>query len=478
MTGNTPDSVSAATSPEEFDLVIIGAGSGNTIPSPDLWGQNIAIVDDGRWFGGTCLNAGCIPTKMFVRPADIARAARESAGLGVRDASLRLDWTAVRDRVFGRIDFISNAGEQYRASGESNVTLVRESVRFTDTRELRTESGRTLRGKQIVIGAGSRPRDHEVLPYGETVFSSDDALRLERLPERLLVVGGGVVASEFAAIYSAFGVAVTQINRSELFRSLDEDVRKAFAREASRQWDVRTGVEIVEAAESESGWHIVLSDGTSVDVDAVLLATGRVPNTDRLDTNAAGFDQHLGGRLVVDEFQRVLSDGVPVEGVFALGDVSSPHQLKHVANEDARVVAENLQASIRGAELRANTLGPVPYTVFSSPEIATFGFTLPEANYAGHDAFEVRQDYGGTAWGWALEDDKSFCKLVVDRETGDLLGAHIIGPDAPILLQPLVQAASFGQSVRSLARGQYWPHPAATEIIENALLQAEEELNQ
>jgi mycothione reductase len=118
----------------------------------------------------------------------------------------------------------------------------------------------------------------------------------------------------------------------------------------------------------------------------------------------------------------------------------------------------------------------VPYAVFSAPEVAHFGLTLAQASEQGIDAFEVRHDYGWTAWGWALDDEVSFLKIVVERVTGKLLGAHIIGPDAPILLQPLLQAASFDQSVRGLARGQYWPHPAATEIIENALLKAEEEL--
>lgn len=466
---------------EAFDLIIIGAGSGNSIPSPELSHLKIAIVDDGRWFGGTCLNAGCIPTKMFVRPADLARNVREASRLGVSTENVTLDWSAVGERVFGRIDPIAESGETYRASGEPNISLVRESVRFTGTHEVTTASGRVLQATQIVIGGGSRPRELPVLPFGETVFSSDEAMRLESLPERIAVLGGGVVAAEFAAMYSGFGAQVTQINRSGLFRGLDSDIAEAFAEAGSRNWQIRTGVEIVAASHADSGWSLTLSDAATLEVDAVLVAIGRVPNSDRLDTPAAGFDHEEDGRLRVDSHQRVLVDGKPVGGVFALGDISSPHQLKHVANHDARVVAKNLLAEAaiaRGedAQLAENTLGPVPYTVFSAPEIAVFGLSLDEAKTAGYDAIEVRQDYGGTAWGWALEDSESFCKLVVERASGELLGAHIIGPDSPILLQPLVQAASFGQSIRGLARGQYWPHPAATEIIENALLQAEEEI--
>ena len=191
---------------------------------------------------------------------------------------------------------------------------------------------------------------------------------------------------------------------------------------------------------------------------------------------AVGFDLHDDGRIAVDEYQRVLQAGKPVDGLWALGDVSSPHQLKHVANEEARVVADNLEATRTGAELRTNSLAPVPTAIFTHPQVATFGDSLEQALEAGHNAFAVRHDYADTAWGWALEDDSSFCKLVVDRDSEQLLGAQIIGPDAAILLQPLVQAASLGTPLRGLARSQYWPHPAATEIIENALLRAEAEL--
>ncbi|WP_193127749.1 mycothione reductase [Gulosibacter sediminis] len=460
---------------EEFDLIIIGAGSGNTIPGPDFADWRIAIVDDGRWFGGTCLNAGCIPTKMFVHPSDVAREVRQGGHLGVH-GSAELDWAAVRDRVFGRIDSISHGGEAYRDHGEPNISLVRETVQFTGERELTTVSGRRLRGERIVIAAGSRPRELPNLPFGDTVISSDDALRLDALPASLLVIGGGAVASEFAAVYSAFGVEVTQLNRSPLLRSADADVSETFTKLAGEQWSVRTGVTVASAEHRDSGWQLTLDDGSELSAELVLVAAGRIPNTDRLGVDAAGFDVRADGTLAVDLGQRVLRDGEPVDGIYALGDVSSPHQLKHVANQDARIVAENLRRTARGEALAENTLGPVPYAVFSAPEVAHFGLTLAEATEQGMDAFEVRHDYGWTAWGWALDDEVSFLKIVVERVTGKLLGAHIIGPDAPILLQPLLQAASFNQSVRGLARGQYWPHPAATEIIENALLKAEEEL--
>ncbi|MFD2673747.1 mycothione reductase [Gulosibacter bifidus] len=468
---------------ELFDVIVIGAGSGNSIPSPELAGLKIAIVDDGRWFGGTCLNAGCIPTKMFIHPARLVSHLRDAAHLGVTGTA-SADWAAVRARVFGRIDSISQAGEQYRASGEPNVSLVRERVRFVDESTLVTASGRRLRGRALVIGAGSRPRELRVLPFGPRVISSDDALRLETLPERITIIGGGVVASEFASLYHGFGAKVTQLVRSTVLSSLDADIRATFVAQAGAQWDIREHHDVVDATipdDATSPIRLVCNTGDVLETDLVLVASGRVPNSDRLGTEVAGFDQELNGRLVVDAHQRVLRAGQALPNVFAMGDIANPHQLKHVANHEARVVAENLRrtlvATSDNEELVSNTLSPVPLAVFSTPEIASFGATLTEARDAGIDAVEVRQDYGGTAWGWALEDQHHFAKLVVDRVQGQILGAHIIGPDAAILLQPLVQAAAFNMPVQGLARGQYWPHPAATEIIENLLLNAKEECN-
>lgn len=463
----------------EYDLIVIGAGSGNTIPGPELSTRNIAIIDDGVRFGGTCLNVGCIPTKMFIHPGRIVGEVRDGARLGVHgDASAH--WREVRDRIFTRIDAISDAGEQYRDSGEPNVTLFRQTVKFLDRNTLMTSDGSRLVAEYIVIAAGSRPRPLPQLPFGDRVISSDTLLRLDELPNRLAIVGGGVVAAEFASMMHQFGVEVTQVARSGVLGAFDADVARTFAESAAKRWRLHEHATITAAAipdDPSAAVELQLSDGSTIEADLVLVAVGRIPNTDRLDTMAAGFDLHADGRLVVDDTQRVLAGGSVCPTIFALGDIANVHQLKHVANYEARVVSENLVRSFNNIEGpdAVTSLQPVPIAVFTDPEIATFGATLDDARAAGIDAFEVRQDYGGTAWGWALEDTDHFAKLVVDRETGQLLGAHIIGRDAAILLQPLIQAAAFNLPLADLARSQYWPHPAATEIIENLLLTAKEE---
>ncbi|OUE31045.1 Mycothione reductase [Clavibacter michiganensis] len=457
---------------EHYDLVVVGGGSGNSIVDDRFADQRVLLVDDGAHFGGTCLNAGCIPTKMLVHVADVAAEARDGAALGIRASVEAVDWPAISARVFGRIDAISEGGREWRESGSENVTLLRESVGFEAPGVLVSASGQRITADRIVLAAGSRPRPlPAVYAPDPDIHDSDSIMRIAALPASLLIVGGGYVAAEFAHVFSHLGVHVTQVARSaHLLGNLDQDVSTRFTTLARTQWDVITDCEVEEIERDGDVLRSRLASGHLVETEAVLVALGRVPNTDTLAVANAGYDLHEDGRIVVDAQQRVLADGEPVPGVFALGDISSDHQLKHVANHQARVVQHNL---LHPDDLVGGAPGPVPQAVFSRPQIGSFGLTEAEARKAG-PVVAIEQPYSSTAWGWALEDTTSFCKLVVDpRDGGTILGAHIIGSDSAALIQPLLTAASLGHRVTGLARAQYWPHPAVTEVVENALLSAE-----
>ena len=201
---------------------------------------------------------------------------------------------------------------------------------------------------------------------------------------------------------------------------------------------------------------------SDLDVDTVLVATGRASNSDLLDVEATGVKVDDSGTIVVDEYQRTSA-----HGIWALGDVSSSYQLKHVANLEARVVQHNL---LHPDDLMEADHRFVPSAVFTSPQVATVGLTEREAVEKGIAFIATRQMYADIAYGWAMEDSTSFAKVLADPETGLLLGAHIIGPQASNLIQPLIHAMSFGQTARDVARGQYWIHPALSELVENALL--------
>ncbi|MGN6608049.1 MAG: mycothione reductase [Jatrophihabitans sp.] len=445
------------------DLLILGSGSANSIVGPEFADQSVAIVERGT-FGGTCLNVGCIPTKMYVYPADLARAVQsEAARLGV-DATLdKVRWRDIRDRVFGRIDAISSAGRVYRAEGR-NTTLYEATARFTGAHEVTLSTGEVLTAERIVIATGSRPMVPDVVrDAGVPFHTSDTVMRIDDLPEHVVILGGGYIAAEFGHVFSSFGSRVTVVARSApLLRHLDREVADSFTAVAREHWDVRTGRTVTAVDRQGDGVRFALDDGAEVTGDLLLVATGRVPNTDDLDPGAAGVDLHPDGRVVVDEFQRT-----SVEGIWALGDVSSDFQLKHVANHEARIVQHNL---LHPDDLRASDHRFVPAAVFTHPQIASVGLTEEQAAERG-DYVAASLPYGSTAFGWAMDDLTSFCKLVADPSTGRLLGAHLLGEQAATLIQPLIQAMSFGLGVDDMARNQYWIHPALTEVVENALLQ-------
>jgi mycothione reductase len=448
-----------------FDLVIIGTGSGNTIPNARFSGWDIAIVEHGK-FGGTCLNVGCIPTKMFVHAADVAETPSRSSRLGVDEQLLGVRWADVRDRVFGRIDPIADGGHDYRANHPDNakVTIYDQTARFVGPKQLDTGTGETITADQFVIAAGGRPMIPDIPGIADAGYhTSDTIMRIDRLPKRIVILGGGFIAAEFAHVFSSFGVQVTVINRSgRLLRGHDGDICTRFTELAAKRWDVRLNTTITRADRQNGVLRLHLDDGDVVETDELLVATGRVPNTDRLDVGATGVELDDEGKIVVDSYQRT-----SVEGIYALGDISSPYELKHVANHEARVVHHNL---LHPEQPKKTDHRFVPHAVFTEPQIASVGLTEEQAREQDVKYVVAHEDYSSIAYGWAMEDTTGFAKVLADPDTGLLLGAHIIGPQASTLIQPLVQAMSFGQHAHAVATDQYWIHPAMPELIENALL--------
>ncbi|MBM6404944.1 mycothione reductase [Phycicoccus sp. CSK15P-2] len=455
------------------DLVIIGSGSGNSLLTPELEGLDVAIVEKGT-FGGTCLNVGCIPTKMFVLPADRAVDAADSHRLGVTFTTPTVDWPAIRDRVFGRIDPISDGGEEYR-EGQEHVTLYRTRARFVGERRLALDTGEEVTADRVVVAAGSRavglPLDHlrEADP-DRGIHTSDTVMRMGSLPRRMLVVGGGFVACEMAHVFDGLGVEVVQVQRSpRLLMAEEEHISQRYSEIACARYDVRLESTVTALEPAGDGWRATLlgPDGEDVlDTETVLLAVGRRPNDDLLDVWNAGIETHPDGRVVVDAQQRTTA-----EGVWALGDISSPWQLKHVANHEARIVAHNLAVDLGRVDgpPRSNDLGPVPHAVFGHPQVASFGPTTAELEHDGTPYVSYTQKVGDVAYGWALEDETGLLTVHASPD-GRILAAHMVGTQASSIIQPLIQAASLGQTVQEVARGQYWIHPALAEVVENALL--------
>ena len=446
---------------EQFDLVVVGTGSGNSVLTPDFDDWRVALVERDV-FGGTCLNRGCIPSKMFVYAADMAHQASHTGHLGVDSTLDGVRWPEIVGRVFGRIDPIAQGGEEYRHSLD-NVTVFKGDARFTGHKVLEV-SGRQITGDHIVLAAGARPFIPPIPGLDEVPYHTSDAvMRLESLPKRIVILGGGYIAAELGHVFDAMGVSVTIVNRSErLLRAEDEDVSAAFTDIMAQRLDCALGSPIVEVF--QAGLQItVRTEDRDVVGDVLLVATGRVPNGEQLGVTRSGIELDDDGYVVTDEFLRT-----GVKGVWALGDICHAAQLKHTANEDTRAVAHNIA---HPDDLRTPDHSGIPHAVFAHPQVAAVGATEQALRAEGRPYLKAVRPYRDTAYGWAMEDTTSFAKVLADPDTRLLLGAHIMGPQAPTLIQQLILGMQFGLTVDEMARGQLYIHPALTEVVEQALLE-------
>jgi mycothione reductase len=443
----------------DFSLAVIGSGSGNTIIPADPGQGGAALIEAGP-FGGTCINRGCIPSKMLAYTAEVAARVRQAPRFGVAAEVTAVDWPAIRDRVFGRTDRVSADGRDYRA-GQDGVTLFRSRARFTGRRELALDRGETIRAGQIVIATGSRPVVPPVVAGSGVGFhTSDTIMRIDALPASLVILGGGYVAVELAHVFSSLGVGVRIVEAAgTLLPRLDAGVAERFTALAAQRWDLHLSANVTGVHRHADGVAVTTQDGATVTGGLLLVATGRRPNTDGMNLDLAGVGLDEDGYVAVDEFGRA------ADGIWALGDCIAPFQLKHVANAEARAVAHNLA---HPGDLRPLPHDAVPQAVFSEPQIASVGARGQDLTHTPH--VRACRAYGDTAYGWALQDTSGFCTIYADPATGLLLGAHIIGHQASLLITPLIQAMAHRQRLADLARGQYWIHPALSEVVEHTLL--------
>jgi mycothione reductase len=432
------------------------------LPAKEFAGWRIAVVESHR-FGGTCLNRGCIPSKMLVHTADVARAVRGAGRFGIGAKWAGADWPAIRDRVFGRIDPLhEKAAAHRRANG---IDVFGGEARFVAPKVLKV-GGDEIRGERFVLAAGSRPRIPDVdglagVPY----LTSDTVMRLDRLPKSMVVLGGGYVAAEMSHIFGSLGTKVTIVARGEhLLPRHDADIRARFTEAYRERFDLRLGAEAKRVAKTRKGVRLDLvipSGDQEAEGEVLLVAIGRIPNSDRLHVAAAGIETDAHGHVRTDGTYQT-----NVPGIWALGDLANHFQLKHMANAETRLVRHNL---LHPGQPRQGAFTVVPSAVFAGPQVASVGATEQELQAAGRDYLATTRAYGDAAYGWALEDTTSFVKVLADPATRLLLGAHIIGPQASTLIQPLIQAMCLGNTADQVASGVLYIHPALTEVVGQAL---------
>ena len=263
-----------------------------------------------------------------------------------------------------------------------------------------------------------------------------------------------------AHVFDGLGSSVTIVHRGDLMlRGADEDVRRRITDVYVDRMDVRLET-TVSAVQHDGTYEILLSDGSSLQADQLLVATGRRPNGDLLEVHRAGITLDERGYITTDDHLRTSADGI-----WALGDITNPRQLKHTANAEARIVAHNLT---NPDELQSVDRSVVPHAVFGHPQVGSVGHTQKELVDAGRPHLVASRRYSDTAYGWAMEDSTGFAKVLADPRL--LLGAHIVGPQAPTLVQQLIQGMAAGLTVDQMAHGQLYIHPAMPELVEQALL--------
>jgi mycothione reductase len=445
-----------------YDLIIVGAGSGNMIPVPEMDAWTLAIVEPDK-FGGTCLNRGCIPSKMLVYPAEVTEHARQAASLGVHHTLDRVDWQRLVGRVWQKIDPIAASGAAYRRS-QPNVTVYEQPAHFVGERLLQTGEHR-ITSDRIVLSAGSRPVVPD-LPGLERVpyHTSDTIMRLEAQPKSLLIIGGGYVGAELGSFFGSLGTAVTLVDRgAALIKREDEDIARTCTGMYQRRLNVLLHASAQRVRPADHGVTVtfdVAGQPHDVTAEVLLLATGRRPNSDRLKVEVAGIEVDAKGRVLTNAYMET-----SVPGIYALGDLASRYPLKHIANAEARNIAQQLI----GHGKTPVAYDGVPHAIFGNPQVASVGITEREAIQQGIRYIKATRQYADTAYGWARDDQHGFVKVLADPDSRRLLGAHILGYQAALLIQPLVQGMKYGQTVDDMARVIYI-HPALTEVVEQALL--------
>ena len=404
---------------------MIGAGSGGVRASRMSagYGARVAVAEE-RYLGGTCVNVGCIPKKLFVYASHVAEQAADAAGLGWSVGGAVFDWPALlenKDREIARLngiyaDLLDKAG----------VVRIEGRARIVDPHTVEV-GGARYRAKHILVATGSWPWLPE-LPGIELAITSNEAFFLKELPRRVVVVGGGYIAVEFAGIFHGMGADVVQIYRGPLFlRGFDDDARAHLAQEMRKKGiDLRFGTAVTQIAQTPDGVRVGASDGSTLDADEVLFATGRRPLTRGLGLEAAGVALDERGAVIVDAWSR---SSVP--GIWAIGDVTDRINLTPVAIHEGMAFAR----TVFGGEPTKPDHEDVASCVFSNPPIGTVGLTEAEAR-ARHGEVDVyRSTFQPLKHTLTGRDERSLVKLVVDARTDRVLGCHMVGPEAGEVVQ-------------------------------------------
>ena len=436
----------------DFDLYVIGGGSGGVRAArmAASTGAKVAIVEEYR-YGGTCVIRGCVPKKLLVYASHFHEDFADAAGFGWTLGDARHDWPALiaaKDKEIDRLE-----GIYADLLGKAGVTIHRGHARFVDSHCVEVE-GQRFSAETILIATGGSP----VFPPGhgwDNAISSNDVFHLEALPRRFVVYGGGYIAVEFAGVFNGLGSQVSQIYRGpQILRGFDDDVRNTLAAELVKKGiDLHVETTIDRIDKTGSGLEVHLSDGTTLEADAVLAATGRRPNAANLGLDAAEVELTGKGAVKVDALSRTNQPHI-----YAVGDVTDRIALTPVAIHEAMAFVDTVYRDRPRAMDHTN----VPSAVFSQPPVSTVGYSEIAARERYGEIDIYRSTFRPMKHTLSGRDEKTMMKMIVERATQKVVGLHMVGLDAPEIIQGMAVAIKAG-ATKEAFDATVGIHPTAAE---------------
>ncbi|MFL6407713.1 MAG: dihydrolipoyl dehydrogenase family protein [Nitrososphaeraceae archaeon] len=494
---------------QKFDLIVIGSGSGLDVANAAYQhGLRVAVIEKGR-MGGTCLNRGCIPSKLLIHSADVAETIKSAHVFGLKVEGFSVDFHSIVEQVNGIVDLQS---EKIRKSfeGKENPKLFANECKFVGEKIISIEGDGSghhnsndngndektimITADKILLATGTRPRTPEINGLKESGYiTSDEALRLSKQPKILTIIGGGYIACELAHFFGALGTKINIIQTREvLIPDEDEEISKKFTEIFSKKYNVYLGYETTFVSKendnnnNSSKFNVIAKNASGkqiqLDSDELLIAAGRIPNSDRLDLEKTGVKINKKGYIITDRYLET-----NVKGIFALGDAIGRYLFKHSANYEAQYAFYNILHPDRMIPISYYAM---PHAIFSSPQVAGVGFTEQELakkqqennkqndnkNDNTKNIIDYRKSvyhYIDTAMGLAIKDHDGFVKFLTGKKDGKILGCHIIGSQASILIHEVLAAMrgytddNGDGTIENITKSIHI-HPALSEVVARA----------
>lgn len=454
---------------ETFDLIVVGSGAGTHVASiASKEGLDVALIDEGP-VGGVCLNSGCTPSKMLIYPADVIRILQNAKDIGVDAGIVGIDFRKIMNRM-RRVVERNREDLEKAIKAKENITLYQNRAKFVKDYTIRVDE-RILTAPKIVIATGARAFVPTIQGLNEAGYIDNDTLlNLEEPPESLIIIGGGLVACEYGHFFSAIGTNVTILGRnSRILKNEDPEVSQIIGNALSEHISVHTNHEVVrinlkDGMKVVSARNLLDNKVYNFRSDEVLLAAGRRSNSDLLRPDLTGVMTDLHGWVIVDKYLETTK-----KEIWAIGDAIGKHMFRHTAKYESDVLINNVLRAEGKEDRQEVDFHSVPHAVFTYPQVAGVGLTESEAIGAGHKVQVGRARYVDVVKGTAMAEVRGFVKIVVEADTGKILGCSVVGSEASELVQQVVYLMNSDSRGTEILRESQIIHPTLNEILGYAL---------